>query len=254
MDLPEVEELEKTMSTFPVTNLDEAKKVFKFAINSLNEAKKYYTLNERASDYIECIQDQSKLYQYLIPFDADYERQCKMHKRRIDLLEDLLKEISPQHFMGQCRQLMFELAEIYSQMVELKIITMNDKKEEQQIQAAKKINLLILKAISHFNSFIKTFHEKSTDSLPQTLPDDYVRPILLCHFSIGRLLSKLITMDPREQMKNWTQCEAYYLKVRDYLNSNPQHKNQFEEELPLLEEMLKLIPGKLQMIMSSTLF
>jgi len=177
-----------------------------------------------------------------------------MQKRRIDLLEDLLKEISPQHFMAQCRQLLFELGEIYSQMVELKIHLINDKNQEQQIQAAKKINSLILKAILHFNNFIKTFHEKSTDSLPQVLPDDYVRPILLCHFSIGRLLSKLITMDPREQLKNWTQCEAYYVKVRDYLNQNPQHKNQFEEELPLLEEMLNLIPGKLQMIMSSTVY
>ena len=250
----EVEELEKSLKTFPVRDLSEAQQVFKYGTNCLNESISFYTLNERASDYIECIQDKSKLFQYLIPFDADYERQCKMHKRRIDLLEDLLKQISPKHFMGQCRQIMFELAEIYSQMADLKTQIMNEKPPEQHMSAIKKINLLIRKSISNYEDFHKTFDENSKKQLPDVLPEDYVRPILLSLFSIGRLHSKLITLDPREDIKNWMKCEEFYVKVRDYLEKNPNQKNHFEEELPLLEEMLKLIPGKIQMILSQTIY
>ena len=37
-----------------------------------------------------------------------------MHKRRIDLLEAVVKQLNPQYFLLVCRQLNFELAEIYS--------------------------------------------------------------------------------------------------------------------------------------------
>ena len=173
-----------------------------------------------------------------------------MYKRRIDLLEDLLKQISPKHFMGQCRQIMFELAEIYSQMAALKTELMEERAADQRLPAIKKINLLIRKSISNYEKFQKTFYENSKNELPESLPEDYVRPILLSQFSIGRLLSKIITLDSREELKNWSKCEEYYLKIKDYFERNPNHKSHFEEELPLLEEMLKLIPGKIQMILS----
>lgn len=251
---PEVEELEKSIETFPIITLSEAQRVFKHANNCLNEAITFYTLDERASDYVECVQDRSKLYQYLIPYDEDLERQCKMHKRRIDCLERVLQNISPNHFMGQCRQIMFELAEIYTQMAELKIALMEDKTQEEQKSAIKKINLLIRKAISYYDDFQKTFVDKSTNKLPEILPEDYIRPILLSQFSIGRLHTKLMAFDPRVELQNWSKCEQYYTQVRDYLERNPQQKFHLEEELPLLEEMLKLIPQKMQTILSATLY
>ena len=250
----EVEELEKTIKTFPIINLAEAQQVFKYANNCLNEAMTFYTLDERASDYVECIQDRSKLFQYLIPYDEDLDRQCKMHKRRIDCLEQVLQQISPKHFMGQCRQIMFELAEIYTQMAELKTILMNEKTIEEQKPAVKKINLLIRKAISDYDDFQKTFFEESTKKLPEVLPEDYIRPILLSQFCIGRLYTKQLCFDPRLELQNWSKCEEYYTKVKDYLERNPHQKIHLEEELPLLEEMLKLIPQKMQTILNTTLY
>lgn len=59
------------------------------------------------------IQDHSQLFKLISFFEIDFERRCKMHKRRVDMLADMLDGLNRQHFLTICRQLMFELAETY---------------------------------------------------------------------------------------------------------------------------------------------
>ena len=44
-----------------------------------------------------------------------------MHKRRIDLLLPVLLELNSQFYLQVCRQIQFEIGEIYSEMTDLKI-------------------------------------------------------------------------------------------------------------------------------------
>ena len=44
-----------------------------------------------------------------------------MHKRRIDLLTPILSEINSQFYLQICRQLQYEIGEIYSEMTDFKI-------------------------------------------------------------------------------------------------------------------------------------
>lgn len=99
----EVADFERTLKTFPILTVEDARGSFKYGIECLNKAKCFYTLDERASDYVDCVQDQSKLYRQLAFFELNIDNQCKMHKRRIDLLEELMKELNPEHFLLQCR-------------------------------------------------------------------------------------------------------------------------------------------------------
>lgn len=46
--------------------------------------------------------------------------QCRMHKRRVDMLTRVLKPLNRQHYQLVCRQLLFELAETLSTMRDLK--------------------------------------------------------------------------------------------------------------------------------------
>lgn len=250
---PEVKEIESQIKTFPILTFDDARQVFKSAVKHLEQAKIYYNLNERASDNVECVQDHSKLFQNLIMYETDFDRQCKMHKRRIDMLENIFKQINPEYFLIEIRQILFELGEIYSQIGEIKTRLLDKKSDIEAVKSTKKINTLIAKAIDYFNKFIKTFHDKNTNSIPSKLSDEFVRPVLLGYFSLGRLHSKIIS-DPRDQLKNWSECEANYNKVLDYLQANPQQKHLFSEEVPLIQEMLKMIPEKKKMILSSVLY
>lgn len=251
---PEVKKIESQIRTYPILTFDVARQVFKSAVKHLEEAKIYYNLNEHASDYVECVKDDSKLFQNLTLYETDYDRQCKMHKRRIDMLENVLKEINPEYFLVEVRQILFELGEIYSQNAEIKTRLLEKKSDIEALKSIKKINTLIAKAIDYFSKFIRTFHDKKTNSIPNKLSDEFVRPVLLGYFSLGRLHSKIIASDPRDQFKNWSECEANYNKVLDYLKVNPQQKLVFSEEVPLIEEMLKMIPEKKKIILSSVLY
>ena len=52
-----------------------------------------------------------------------------MHKRRLDLLLPLLGELNPQFFLALCRQMQYEIGEIYSEMTDLKI-SLSEHQEE----------------------------------------------------------------------------------------------------------------------------
>lgn len=41
------------------------------------------------TDHVEILQDHSALFRNLAFFEEDLERRCKMHKRRIDMLEPI---------------------------------------------------------------------------------------------------------------------------------------------------------------------
>jgi len=87
----------------------------------LTIALDFYRIDGHCSDHIEIFRDHSTLYKLLAFFEADLERQCKMHKRRADLLSAVLDQLNPQYYLLVCRQLMFELAEIYSAMLDNKL-------------------------------------------------------------------------------------------------------------------------------------
>jgi predicted dithiol-disulfide oxidoreductase (DUF899 family) len=76
----------------------QARALFLAGQQHLNAAKQFYQLDGHVVNYVEIIQDHSQLFRYLIAFEEDLERQCKMCKRRIDMLTEVLVELNPQHY------------------------------------------------------------------------------------------------------------------------------------------------------------
>lgn len=65
----------------------------------VTEAKKLYTLDDFCSDYVELIQDHSRAFKSLCVFELNEDRRSKMHKRRADMLEDIIGELNPQYYL-----------------------------------------------------------------------------------------------------------------------------------------------------------
>ncbi|CAF3286188.1 unnamed protein product, partial [Rotaria sp. Silwood2] len=116
-----------TLSTPPpitcsyILDYEQARQVFLFAMDKINSSKSYYILDGFVTDHVELCQDTSQLYSKLIFFESNIDRKCKMHKRRIDILSSLCKEISEEHYLYLVRQLLFELGECYSMLLDLKL-------------------------------------------------------------------------------------------------------------------------------------
>lgn len=115
-------ECEKTAITSNLTlDYEQARGVFLKAQQILNETKEYFKLDGYVTDHCEVVRDLSDLYAALIFFDADLSRKCKLHKRRLDLLEPVCEQINEQYYLTLKRQLLFDCGSILSEMIDLKI-------------------------------------------------------------------------------------------------------------------------------------
>lgn len=104
-----------------VLTYDDAKLVFLNAQSWLTKAKEYYTIESEASEYARIQQDHASLYKYLAFFDDDESNQCKFHKRRADMLEELVEALNSTYYLVICRETWYELGLTYSTMLDIKL-------------------------------------------------------------------------------------------------------------------------------------
>lgn len=234
---------EKVDCSLPL-DFKEAREVFLMGQNFINEAKEYFELDGHVTDHIEVTQDHSALFKVLAFFEEDYERRCKMHKRRVDMLEPLCKELNPQYYLLVCRQLQFEMADTYYEMMDLKV-AIGNKLDEMDSHTIKKINSLAQSAIKFYEMFLDSL--RSPDKkFPEILEEDVVRPALVAKFHIARLYGKLITADAKKQLENIQISLNYYTFLKDYCANHEEAIKSVETELELTKEMVALLPVRME--------
>lgn len=79
------------------------------------------------TDHIEILQDHSALFRSLAFFEEDLEKRCKMHKRRIDMLEPICNGTALDLFSS--RSVSF-LALIYVWLLEDRALQKNKKQND----------------------------------------------------------------------------------------------------------------------------
>jgi len=95
-------------------------------------------------------------FMWLKFFDS---RQSRMHKRRIDHLECVLKELNPQYYLSVCRQLWYELGETYSNILGIKLQRLQNTDERPTPHALHKVNHLAEQSITNFRNFIESLRD-----------------------------------------------------------------------------------------------
>uniref|UniRef100_A0A1Y1K409 KIF-binding protein n=1 Tax=Photinus pyralis TaxID=7054 RepID=A0A1Y1K409_PHOPY len=224
----------------------DAREVFLNAKTWLEKAHNYYTLNSLASDYIEIMQDQAQLYLNLLFFEDNPENQAKMHKRRIDLMENVLNEINPTYYMQYCKQLWFELAQTYSEILYIKLDKLKESIERPNPNTLTKINNFIDKGIVYNNKFIDSFRDVVTKNLPDRIPEQYEKPYLKAIMANGALHGRYIVLDKEINLQHVQASLEYYKKVLDYCQTNPEVKEVLPTEHSICTEMTTLLPVKIQ--------
>ncbi|XP_063952725.1 KIF-binding protein-like [Lytechinus pictus] len=237
----ELTSIESQVRDEVILTFDEARSVFLAAQKWINSSKEYFVLDGFVSDHIELVKDHSQLFKLISFFETDFERRCKMHKRRVDMLVDMLDGLNRQHFLTICRQLMFELAETYSEMMDLKIALAERQRVPPTPKVASKINSLCKQSLTYYKDFIDST-EDHEGKLPEKFESDVLRPVLVAYFCIGRLYSKFVTPSPPERLDYLQLSLDNYKAVVDYCEKNPDQKDTVKEELELCREMTELIP------------
>lgn len=247
---PEFEEIDVTSKLDEVTDKkicdwETARKTFMWAQKHFTASQEYYTMNEKCSDYVEITRDMSQLYKHLIYFEEDNDRKSKMHRRRADLLEMVVKELSETHYLLVVRQILFELGEIFSDMMDLKTKRWNE--EPNNPQHAKKVNMMVTQSVHYFTRFLDTM--KVEGKQPEKYNEDSVRPALLARFHLGRLASKYVVEENTEQhMRNVLTTFTSYKQIVDYCAAHEDAAKAMEEEYQVCQEMVRLLPIKISKI------
>lgn len=244
----EVAALEEQVAADLVLVYDEAQLVFLNAQKWLNAAKAYYTLEAHASDNIDLTQELSQLYKFLAFFESQPDRQCKMHKRRIDMLEAVLKELNPQYYLDECRQIQFELGQIYSDMMDIKLAIVSDGESENVPHTLQKVNHLARQSIRCYTEFVDTFRDPQRN-MPEKFPDEVVRPVLHAYFFMGRLHTKIVTQDVEQKAENLTRSVENYETMVNYCKRHEEAVPMMKEEFGVALEMVKLLPLKKEKIL-----
>lgn len=233
----------KVTDKFLLTYQD-AREVFLNCQTWLNKAKEYYKAETSASDYIQLVQDSSQSYSYLAFFEEDDERRSKMHKRRIDMLETLIKEINPTYYMQYCRQLWFELGEIYLDTLNIKLDKLNSG-EKPTPHAMKKINMLCEKSIEHYNHFVDSVKDKN-GVMPKKIEYDLIKPVISAYAYIGRNSMKRIAINKSAQLSHAQLSLDSYQAVANICKNDPDAAALMAEEYSLCSEMVKILPIKMK--------
>ena len=238
----ELTDIEKEVESDIVEGYPSARSVFLFGQRHIDIAKSFFTLEEHASDNVSIVQDHSKLFYLLSYFESDIAIKCRMHKRRIDMLTALIPELNPQHYLVLVRQLVYEVAEAYAEMGNLKILSAEDESAPSQARVTK-INSLLESSIAYYQKYIDTF------SGPIDL--EYTSYYLTAKLGICRLHTKLLCGSLIEEVSHLETALKGYQWLVDYCISHANEVDQvFKEEFGLCQEMVELLPQKIELIKS----
>ncbi|XP_076012220.1 KIF-binding protein [Genypterus blacodes] len=236
---------EKVRFLIPL-DFTEARAVFLVGQTYVTQAKDYFQIDGYVTDHIEILQDHSALFRALAFFEEDLERRCKMHKRRVDMLEPICLDLNAQYYLLIRRQLMFELAEIYNEMMDLKLSLANRQADTQSLDnhTIKKFNHLCSASAKYFQMFLDSLCSPE-GKFPEHLEEEVLRPALVAQFRVARLYSRLISTSPSAQMDNLDKSLNCYKYVVQYCEAHPEAAAAVETELELSKEMAGLLPLKI---------
>ncbi|KAK9891691.1 hypothetical protein WA026_015659 [Henosepilachna vigintioctopunctata] len=231
---------EKQVTDNYILTLSEAKAVFLNAQNWLISSQTYYSLENLASDFIDIALSHSQLYLDLLFFDDNAENRAKYHKRRIDLLENLLDKINSQYYLSYCRKMWYEVGNAYIDLLDIKLDRYRESNTRPTPHNLSKINMLITKGLKQFNTFLKSFEDK-TGQIPESYYNAYAR----AQFYIGVLHGKFITLDKRMKLDNTEASLQAYQKVIDFCAKYQSAKDTIAVEYGVCKEMVELLPVKI---------
>jgi hypothetical protein len=233
------------------TTYEEARELFLKGNNYFMQATKHYLLDGYVSDHVKIVQDISQLYKHLSTYEPDLTRAIKFHKKRAGVIEPLVNELSPKHFLELYQQLTDETARIHQDIMETKLLTIaelpwNPKRVKGQLAA----NASGFLAIRYFDMWLKSFGPDFA-SMPKVIDAAYHQAFLGTVFTKARVWGKIFTLAVPELVVNLKQSLHCYMELERLHRTWEVAPDLFEQELVICREMIELLPSKINKIHSS---
>ncbi|KYM97243.1 KIF1-binding protein like protein [Cyphomyrmex costatus] len=241
---PELESITNEITDMYLLDFNDARPVFLNVRKWLDKAKEYYTFDCHASHYAWIVQDLSQAYKFLAFFEDDEDRQARMHKRRIDILEEVIEGLCSRAYRIVCREIWIELAETYSEILDLKMDRLQASNEKPTAHVIAKIERLARNSIKHYQSYLNSLEMSKSQNGVESFSDDLLYSALYTYFHVGRLYNKILTPDVQQKIENMQNSVDAYSFVVNYYDKHPERQKKLEkyEFIKLSKEFVALLP------------
>jgi len=244
-------DLDKPIDSYPAMCI-----VVQLVMALLTRVCKAFPLDGACTEHVVAVQDMSRSYKSLVPFAASPNDVSKLHKRRIDLLEPVAQALNPQCFDWLCKELWYEVAEAYREMLDLKIAQL-----DSGAKNIPKTKLMTLGsgATNAYAKFVDLFKPVPGDqsvkdhSKPQGITEPATRRwYLTARFGLARCLAR--TPAAEEDLisrkmplaASLGEYKAIVDLMADPLHAFPKNGPNFDQELKICQEMVELLPAKME--------
>ncbi len=158
----------------------------------------------------------------------------------------MYQELNVQIYTLLVRQVLFELGETYSAMMDIKTSMIKSDPTKMTPVNFRKINDLVDLSINSFRAYLATLN-KSDGSLPDKFAPEDTRPALVAYFHLGRLYDRyMIPARGEQKLKNKVQTFCCYKQVVDYCEKYPEAVEVMGDELAICAEFVALLPLKIE--------
>ncbi|XP_037927313.1 KIF-binding protein [Teleopsis dalmanni] len=235
-----LDEYEKLITANYCLTFEDAKPIYHFVIKWLDRAKDYYKIDGEATEYAKIIIDYADLYLYVSFFEEDPINQSKMLKRRATYFEELSAVLNPTFYLAICRECWFGAGLTYSKILDIKLDSMEN--TETATLEAQKANKICLKAIKHFETYVKSYALADGVTMKPNLDVDDERNVLMTYMYLGRLYYKIISTEVPGQLLSSNNSLKYYKLFIEECAKHTEAANTLKAEIGVSREMYQLLP------------
>ncbi|KAF4723809.1 hypothetical protein FOZ63_024229 [Perkinsus olseni] len=253
--------------TYCAKDFATARELFKVGQYFDQQALSVFVLDGYASDHVQTVQELARLHEALEFWEVDPSRVRALLKRRVKLLEPVLKEINPMVYVQFNRQLSFEIAEICRQLAEgllgpegqYEVGPSNRMTEPGEVAQLRRY---IIKSVNSFARFIRSFEAPANQgtsagqSVEVRLDDSVVQHVISAREQAARLLSKDPSPNASDRLESLVTALSHYEWVKAYAKHHKQQISEMpeanQEAIRLTSEMAELLPMHIARLKAST--
>jgi len=247
-----------------ILNYEEAFEAFSKAIQHFGKVLEIWLLDGFVTQHIEVLQSISKCWQCVAYFENDPKRKCRMHRRRINILRDVVIQLNPAAFLATVRSLHHEIADAYRQMGDTK--TEQYENGRSDIGFVRKINEMYRLATEHHEMFVKSYDYPPKNNEISDLPfsleleqtaekseidKELYYEYLVGKFHIANICTKFIHRNTEQQiLATQKAIDTYKFIVDFYKKKGP--VEEFKDQYEVAKEMYELLPYKIRQLSNAS--
>lgn len=232
-------------------------KVFRQANTQYKKALSLFVLDGYVTEHVEMTQEISNMLKHLLYLEKDGGKRMALLEKRKDLLEPVHKQLNPKAYPGFVQKLLVELAEIYNEMFENRF---NEYFLSNNSQKPKKIKLDAMNnygfmSIKSYEEIEKILMEQEKEQKEKS--KELCQSIINTRFNIAKAYNKIYGVDKRERVEYMKKSLENYRFIVNFIKELQKNKGtldwNFAEQVKICQEMVELIPSKIDKIMNESI-